>query len=529
MIKKGILIVLLLIFAYLALSRVDVFGFRESERSAASVDVNSEPKFILEQLTLTELGLPEPERQHLESNFDSEVRQELLTMLKAGQFSELDARIETEALRYERAEIGEYELSYFFLLTAVIDPSLEPLFEQWVATSGSWAANMATAKYLDRMAWQWRGTRYVQYVSPHSLSKFREAQEKISHYHNAARHDKKRNVIWLADNIEYAKQSGVVSQQGQIDEALLAFPKSESILDAAIDAQSARWGGDSTRQDGLIKRLAILKDGISGNDSATMNLYSSRAAARRGDVTSAISYIKTAIQQKPNRLEYYSTLARYYWSEDKLNEALAILNVLLEYWPQSTSSLRLRADVYADLGELEMARKDIDLLLSYSPYHLEANMVALKIYALQGDKVAAEQGFERASYFRAYDAEHWVRLGIKAEYDFKDKALGKNYYQKALDIDPLQPAAHYSFARFHHKEVNCKIVENLYGYLKGCSSGNPKKKESCIAKQTEWILSYVQFLQKNKMCSEINDYDFQNLSKVKKTKRVMDKGSRLES
>jgi len=518
MIKKGLLTVLLLSLVYLVVSRLDAFSLNSLERTIAVIKAQSKPntvqgkpKFVFKHYTLTDLDLPEPEQRYAALSVDPAIRQELLAMLKAGQFPELDARIEKEALRYDRSEIREFELGY--VTQTVIDPSLEPMFEEWVASTGSWASNMAMAKYLDRMAWQWRGSRFIRYVALYNQKKFSDAQDKIILHHNAAKQSNKRDAIWFANNIEYIKQSGASSRQELIHKALEMFPNSTGVLSAVIDAQSARWGGNATRQADLIKRLAILKDGNSSEDSATMNMYLSRAAARSRNVPSAISYIKNAIRQKPSRLEYFTTLARYYWQQDQLSEAITLLNVILEYWPQSTTSLRLRADIYADFGELELARRDIDFLLSYSPYHREANMTALKIYALQDDKEAAKQGFERASYFTLYDADQWVKLGAKAEYEFKDKELGKHYYQKALDLDPIQPAAHYSFAKFHHEAASCEIVQNLFGYLEGCASNNRQSKNWCTEKRTEWILSYVDFLQNNNQRSEIGDYDFSNLTR----------------
>jgi len=90
----------------------------------------------------------------------------------------------------------------------------------------------------------------------------------------------------------------------------------------------------------------------------------------------------------------------------------------------------------------------------------------------------------------------------------KDHQLSESLYRKALELDKMHVGANYSLATLYGEQENCKIVERLYKYMKGCQIQARRAKKWCKKKYTNWEYGAINHLKQSQTCPQINEYDF---------------------
>ena len=490
MLKKGLLVVLLLLLGGIVFVKYKAPILEKAE------DVVIEAKF------------PKPTIKAAPSEINTTLRGELLDLLRNKKFLELDRRIEGIATDFDDGNVSHTELNHALQLMAVIDPHLEVLFKEWVNTTKSWSAYLATSRYMDRMSWQWRGSSFIHLVPLKNREKFAELQAIAREYHQSAKQDNARDFMWHDDRISFAKNSSSKFKAQYIEEAITAFPDSQAIYSAAIDAQHEKWGGNKFKRQELIQKSIQLSEGEYSGTPASAYKYFAYAAADDRDYTNAVSYIKKAIELQPNRIGYYYSLFRYYEHLDQDKQAIAALDIVLAHWPSNSYALQRRASINTDLKRYDLAKKDMETFFSFSPYHRKANIIALDLYTKIGDKEASDLAFERATYFTEHDPAQWVKLAYYARYNLKNHTLATEYYNKALALEERHVGANYSLATLYNEQKSCKMVHNIYGYLQGCQAGIGDTRKWCRSQYKDWIYAMVNFFNDKGTCPEVHKYDF---------------------
>ena len=489
MLKKGLLVALLIFLC----------GFLTYK--------NRQPIINFANTQLINLKSPKPStRQHF--NLSQTLRADFIELLKNREYNELNKRIEDILAHYDKKKIEEHELSFVFDVFSVIDPTLEPLLTEWISVSESWYSKLITARYLDEISWEWRGGTFGYLVPDENFAKFRDIQNKAKQLHSNAKQDNQYDFLWHADRISYANQSSDPLEKQYIDEAFAEFPKSTTIYHDVIHAQQPRWGGDAYYRQELIYELVEIIEGQNKRPSGTLYFYEAVDEFKSEDYLAAANLMEKAIELNPNRLHYYSSLARYYAKINRNEEAIALLNTALANTQHGTIPLRQRASVYTNLKKLELAQRDIESFLEYHPYDRTANIIAIKIYSLQKNREAVLKAIEKASYFTEHDPRQWVKLAYYPHHTLKDTQLAEQLYKKAITINKFHVGANYSLATLYNKQYNCEFVNNFYHYLKGCDIGVGNTKKWCQSKNKNWVHASINILKKGQQCSEINDYDF---------------------
>ena len=100
---------------------------------------------------------------------------ELIGLLRAGRFEELEARLTTYQEGFETGGIAEEIVEIAFFVFANSDPRLESMLAQWIQLfPDSYAAPLAKGIYYWHLAWRTRGSRLAQETSELSFTEMRD-------------------------------------------------------------------------------------------------------------------------------------------------------------------------------------------------------------------------------------------------------------------------------------------------------------------------------------------------------------------
>jgi hypothetical protein len=107
-------------------------------------------------------------------------------------------------------------------------------------------------------------------------------------------------------------------------------------------------------------------------------------ALNQGDISVApitIAYAKHSLAQTPHTYDSMVALAAGYIAENRLRDALHILNEAIGYYPYRTSARVLRGITRYGLGQNAAALSDLHAALSLSPHDLAATTAFAKVSA----------------------------------------------------------------------------------------------------------------------------------------------------
>lgn len=438
---------------------------------------------------------------------DPHISTRLIELLKQERFEELDTEFESYAIAFESGKIDESSLVYLFMTMTKVDPELLPPILLWAKKSKSWGAYMTAHYFTQRWSWQWRGPSFYRYVPEKNRAEYRRFKDLSVALLKSAKHEGTRNVLWHSQRILMAKQG-----EGDLDEiaqeAIRLHPGSKNVLYALIDSQEKNWGGDEFKRQDYIHRLRDLFDKEQHEVGAASHYYEGLDAATEGKYAAAIVALEKAIELNSNRVIYYFSLMENYRKLERYNAALDMADVVLEYWPHSSSTLRNKAEMLAEMGEHEQARAVVQKLLLFYPFMRKANETAAKVYAEAGARSDLALAIERGSYFTQDDPAQWARLAHYIKWNLKDYDWALELYHKAYDLQKLNVAANYAIATIHGDRSDCKVVPYLYNYFLGCEAGVSKTDYWCSTRFKNWAYSSVNYLQDHQKCPNVNDYDF---------------------
>ena len=102
-----------------------------------------------------------------------ERQQVTLTLLRARNLAEVQARMDGFLKAYEAGRLSDEELFYEFGAFDRWSPALTPIFQEWVERfPKSYAAHQAMALHLSSVAWQMRGSRLAGETSQKQMQEF---------------------------------------------------------------------------------------------------------------------------------------------------------------------------------------------------------------------------------------------------------------------------------------------------------------------------------------------------------------------
>jgi TPR repeat protein len=184
--------------------------------------------------------------------------EEMIAFLRAGNFSELDARMSMKQAAYEAASDGEWDLLQALAIFERTEPDLEAAFNAWVAAQPrSYIARAARGAYFYKRAWAFRGTRHVRDTPSESLAAMRELFKRAEGDLLASRNLSPRPQASDRYLIGIAMAVGDRAARRRIYlEALRGDPENYGARRAFLSTLRPEWGGSLVAMHAFVEETA---------------------------------------------------------------------------------------------------------------------------------------------------------------------------------------------------------------------------------------------------------------------------------
>jgi len=424
---------------------------------------------------------------------------ELVGLLRAGQFEELESRLTAYQESFEAGRISEQFVDAAFFAFATSDLALEPRFSQWLLRyPDSYAAPLARGVYYWLLGWHSRGSGYLRYTPSLRLAEMRN-------YFSLAVPDLRRAIrlnskLSVAHGflLTLAKISGVgVSGKRTLEAGLLAVPRSAVIRGSYLFGLLPWWGGSLPEIWYFLERTKreIPDEPGLRHLEGFYDYALAETLRRRGEKEKSIAYFDQAISYGEDR-DYYAARGRTFYALKQYDRAIEDFDMALKVRPQVATFLDWRARAYKKLGQYDEAFADWDLALRIDPM---APVILLQRSKALIDKKRyreAEAGLTRALQFGAYDSRIHNARGRLYTYYLKqyDKAILD--LRRATLLAPKAARYWYNLANAHFRKIDCEFLAAASTYVQLCKSGS-----KCPANQLEWAESSLLHFSTTNECS----------------------------
>lgn len=292
----------------------------------------------------------------------------LLALLKARRFADLDRCFEDYQTAFELDAHNEYWPSDALEAFRTGDAAIGMLVGDWADESPKpWAAYAARGAHRHALAWLLRGTGYADSVSDEVFAEF--------HRHERAAADDLKKAIARRPRFVAAHYVLIQILRGSpaarqvLDQALRACPGCFQPRAAYLDALTPKWGGSYEKME------AFVRESLASNPSPRLKLLRGFVLTERAQEAMRASRPGEAMAYENEALaigEHGAFLATRAMIASNLGSpaaALVDLDRALELRPQTSGFADRRAQLRANLGQVELAVQDFDLVHRLDPAH----------------------------------------------------------------------------------------------------------------------------------------------------------------
>lgn len=204
--------------------------------------------------------------------------------------------------------------------------------------------------------------------------------------------------------------------QGNYDEALEAFDK-------ALDGKESRFSGTeidilyykAETQDKAgryVDAVMTYSQIVDAENSADAYMLRGMEYVKVGDGTSAETDLRTAIKKDKKNYEIYLALYEALMSQNKTEDAKAVLNEALKLGGSRAKDLVNQGNIYLKLGDLTAAEEKIQKALDKGEISANLSMAELNMAKTPSDHALACQYFETYLAAVTSDAEAYNAYGL---------------------------------------------------------------------------------------------------------------------
>jgi tetratricopeptide (TPR) repeat protein len=335
---------------------------------------------------------------------DEKTDTRLMLLLHSKDFNALDTELNAVISGYSLDFTRERELDLALDTFYRADPSLEPLFTEWVSVSQrSSAAYLSRGIFYSALGWAKRGTKYYN-------DSTKEQLDGMQYYFGKAFDDlenaKKLNnklLHALCYEMEILMNFGDrESVKALKDSALRINPYSVTARWYYISSILPRWGGSI---DQIKSEVALAKPFYSKNPA--LKIFDGRVSAELGDQAYFSNNYAQAIQ-------YYSDALRYgnHWYYNKQ-----------------------RGEVYSNMKEYALSNKDLDIAIELRPNYPRAYYMRGINYYQLGDMKKSIDDFSNMFTSDLKQPMAWdIRGDAYLQTGNISKALSD--FEIAVELDP---------------------------------------------------------------------------------------------
>ncbi len=339
---------------------------------------------------------------------NAERDQQIMSLLLAKKFSELDDLLSAIERTYESDPLKEREVDLAFDAFYRASPNLEPLLSAWVnAKPNSSVAYLARGVHLTRMGWAKRGTQYV------SQTKEGQFDDMSSYFERALEDLRKAGTLNekllhpLVYEIEILMNFQEVSKVRQrYEEALKKNPLSLTARWYYISTLLPRWGGSIGQ---IHAEVELARPYMEKNEA--LKILNGRIYAEQGDqelfrgnhLKAAANYnmalmsgdhwfyigqkgealtkahsieeakqaLGVAMELRPNfpRVKTMMAMSEYYLGH--FDKAIELFSTVVEENPYDHKALDIRGDCYVRLRKFSLALADFEQAVKLNPENNE--------------------------------------------------------------------------------------------------------------------------------------------------------------
>ena len=222
----------------------------------------------------------------------------------------------------------------------------------------------------------------------------------------------------------------------EAEQALAIDPTDARALQLRYDAY--RLAGDQEKAKEAEQALREL-GGLS--ETAARIFNEGAEAYNGGDVTTAISKFQQAADLDPNLVQARLVLAKLFFSQGNLSEALARAEEVIALEPGNNDALRIAYDSARRLGDTEKAATALDGLAVSDPEWAATGLFQLAVELYNGDRMEeAAQALERVLQVQPDNARAHYLLGV-ALFNIGQTVPAAQHLQRFLELAPDDPDA----------------------------------------------------------------------------------------
>jgi len=225
--------------------------------------------------------------------------------------------------------------------------------------------------------------------------------------------------------------AGVAHMQGDYETAAAEAEKALAIDPTDVRAMQLRFdayrlAGNDVKAEEAAQSL-IFNEGVEAYNS--------------GDVSTAISKFQQAADLDPNLVQARLALAKIFFAEGSLSEALARAEEVLELQPDHADALRITYDSALRLGDQETAAKALDGLAASDPQWAATGLYQIAVELYNNDQTnEAVQALERVLEVEPDHARAHYLLGV-ALFNTGQEGPASDHLRRFIELAPDDPDA----------------------------------------------------------------------------------------
>jgi tetratricopeptide (TPR) repeat protein len=227
-----------------------------------------------------------------------------------------------------------------------------------------------------------------------------------------------------------------VTAAAEAEKALVIDPTDVRAMQLRFDAY--RLAGNDVKAEEAAE--ALREHGDTGEMAA--QIFNEGAEAyNSGDVSTAISKFQQAADLDPNLVQARLVLAKIFFAEGSLSEALARAQEVLELQPDNDEALRIAYDSSLRLDDPETAAKALDGLAESDPQWAATGLyqIAVELYN-NGQTDEAVQALERVLQVEPDHARAHYLLGV-ALFNTGQEGQASEHLRRFIELAPDDPDA----------------------------------------------------------------------------------------
>jgi tetratricopeptide (TPR) repeat protein len=157
--------------------------------------------------------------------------------------------------------------------------------------------------------------------------------------------------------------------------------QADELLNRASRSTASRAAATEQAKQLLNAALTALNRAIELDpNSARTHLIAAEALSDSGRFTDAVNEYQTALKIDPTLAAATLGLATGYWKERQFNQALPLLQQVLEQSPQDPEANGMMADILEHNGDLPSAKHHAEVALAGNPNLIQTRVVLARIY-----------------------------------------------------------------------------------------------------------------------------------------------------